>query len=477
MFDLSKAYCFYFNEIAKIPHGSYNEEKISSYLEDFAKQRGLRYVRDPHNNVVIYKDGSKGYENASPLILQGHMDMVCEANKDVTFDFRNDPLVLKTEGKWLMASGTTLGADDGVAVAYMLAILDNDSIAHPPLECCFTVQEEVGLVGALKLDKDFFKAKRMICLDHGGEVDTCVSTSGGRRVLSTFKGRKENNSAPAYRLFVSGLRGGHSGSLIHDNRANANKAATRIVKEMELQDIDIRIVLIDGGSKENAIPRECEIIFVSESDEERIMSLFSKLSEDIRNEIIASEKDVSITLERMPACPQCFDITFSKKMIDFLFLAPNGFKEKSALIEGLTITSLNLGVIKTEGDTISVMHSIRSVFASAKEELSEEVSLLSKIFGGTSTYNADYPGWNFAAESALREKLKDALYKISGKELTTSAVHGGNECGVFSSFGVKDIISFGPIMEDIHTPKERLDLDSFDRCYSILLEILKNCND
>ena len=474
MFDLNKPYCFYFNEISRIPHGSFNEEAISEYLVDFAKKKGLRYVKDEHNNVVIYKDGSKGYENSEPLILQGHMDMVCEANKDTVFDFKKDPLVLRTDGDWLMATGTTLGADDGVALAYILAILDDDNIPHPPLECCFTVQDEVGLLGARKLDKDLFKAKRMICLDHEDETDTCTSTSGGRNVQSFFKGNIINNSKESYRLFVSGLKGGHSGTLINDNRGNANKLAARMLKEFLNNGAAINIIAIDGGSKENAIPRECEIFFASD-DIDKIAEVFEKTSAGIRNEYAVSEKELSITLEKTSVSEKRFDEKTSADIIRFLFLAPNGFKEKSPLIEGLTVTSLNLGVIKTDDDTICVTHSVRSVFDSSRDELSDEIKTLAEMCGGTSRFSADYPGWNFSERSDLRDKLRSALMKVSGKELRTSAVHGGNECGVFSSFGVEDIISYGPSMEDIHTPKERLDLRSFDRVYEILLEVLKNC--
>ena len=473
MFDLNKPYCFYFNEICRIPHGSGNEKGIADYLENFARERDLRCVRDQYDNVVIYKDASEGYEKAGPLILQGHMDMVCEANKDTVFDFLNEPLQLRTEGEWLMASGTTLGADDGVAVAYMLAILDDDDLPHPPLECCFTVQEEVGLVGALKLDGSLFRSKRMICLDHGGETDTCVSTSGGRRVETTFRGTLIGNERNSYRLLVSGLKGGHSGSLINDNRANANKLAVRIIKELLNCGVDLSITAIDGGSKENAIPRECEIFF--NTDDERLDDLLDEAKAKLTNEFIAAEKNISVTLEKTARAGRCFDQKTGQDIIRFLFLAPNGFKEKSPLIEGLTVTSLNLGVIKTHEDTVSIMHSVRSVFASAKDELSDEIRTLAEMCDAHVEYMADYPGWNFKEDSKLRVLLADALMKVSGKELRTSAVHGGNECGVFSAFGVEDIISFGPIMEDIHTPKERLNLPSFDRCYEIILDVLKNC--
>lgn len=473
--DLNKKHCYYFNEISKIPHGSRNEKRISDYLVDFAKKRSLKYVQDAAYNVVIYKEGSKGFENSEPLLLQGHMDMVCEANRDTQIDFENDPITLKTDGDWLMANGTTLGADDGVAVAYMLAVLDSDDVKHPPLECCFTVSEEIGLQGALKLDGSLFKAKRMLCMDTSGETVTTVSTAGGARAVTTIKGQLIDNSKNTYSLFISGLKGGHSGGFIDSGRTNSIIVANRIVKEMSSQGIDINLVNLNGGLKENAIPRECEYIFSSCEEFELINTKIKESFEAIKNEYSVADPGMNCDVKRIDTATKMFDKKSTNDILNFIYLVPNGFKEKSLEIEGLTLTSLNLGILKTDNDKVVLTDCVRSAIDSAKDNLINQIKAIAELCNGTVELQAPYPGWNYSKDCEIRDLLGKAVKEVTGKEMEMHATHGGNECGVFSSFGIKQIASCGPIMEDIHTPKERLNMKSFDACYEILLKVMEWC--
>jgi len=474
-FDLSKRYCFYFNEIAKIPHGSHNEQAISDYLVSFAENKGLRYVQDPFNNVVIYKDASVGYEDSAPLLLQAHMDMVCEANKGTDHDFEKDPLKLYVEDGWLKAEGTTLGADDGTGVAYMLAILEDDTLPHPPLECCFTVQEEVGLIGSMKLDKNFFSAKRMVSLDGGGEVRTCLSSSGGTRVRSVISGNLVANSDDTYILSVSGLLGGHSGGEIHKEKGNANTLAIRIIKELMIGGIDLDVVSINGGLKENAIPRECDVMFTSPAAKDKIEEILTASRNDISAELEFSDPGFKAELTETDKAEMKFDTASSERIINYLYLIPNGFRHRSMAIEGLTVTSLNLGIIRTEGETVTATDSMRSALASGIKNLLNIFRTLAGIFKVKIEISSAYPGWNYSPKSEMRDKLSVVLQNELGVELKCEATHGGNECGVFNSLGVEDIVTYGPITQAIHTPDECLDLASFDRSYKILTGLIKEC--
>lgn len=475
-FDLSKRYCFFFNELTKIPHGSYNEKQVSDFIVSFAESKGLRYIRDEFNNVVVYKDPSDGYENSAPLLIQAHMDMVCEANKGTVHDFEKDPLKLYVDDEgWLNAEGTTLGADDGAGVAYMLAILEDDQLPHPPLECCFTVQEEVGLLGAVKLKSEYFSAKRMISLDGSGEVTTCISSSGGTRVNSVLSCLSEPNSDPTYMISVGGLLGGHSGSEIHKEKGNANVIAVRIVKEMVLAGADINLVSINGGLKENAIPRECDIVFASSTPAEKLNEIFGPVTDAIATELEFSDPGYSSSLTETAGSEKKFSKASTERVINYLYLIPNGFQHRSMAIEGLTVTSLNLGIVRTEGSQVIATDSLRSAIASGTRDLINKMRTLAGVYNANIHINSSYPGWNYSPRSELRDKLAVVLKNELGVELICRATHGGNECGIFNSLGLEDIVTYGPIDEHIHTPDERLDLGSFDRSYRVLTGLIKEC--
>lgn len=475
-FDLSKSYCYYFNELCKIPHGSYNEKKASDWLVEFAKEKNLKYIQDAKMNVIIYKDASAGYENAAPLLLQAHMDMVNEKNKDSDHNFETDSLKLKVDGDWLYAEGTTLGADDGTGVAYMMAILADDELPHPALECCFTVEEEVGLFGALALDTSVFKARRMVSLDGGGEVSTAISSAGGCEVIQTINVEYEANEDPTYKLFVTGLAGGHSGGEIHKEKGNSNKIAIRILKEMNNAGVDVRLVSAEGGLKDNAIPRECEVIFTSSSCPKCIEETLAKSVKNVTTELEFSDAGFKCTAKECEKVSKHMDEKSSKKVLDYIFLLPNGFKHRSMAIEGLTLTSLNLGILRTVDNSVVITCSLRSALESGIDHMVDTIKCLASLFDVEIKTAARYPGWNYKAVSPMREKLNKVLMEINGKPLVEMATHGGCECGVFAAISEDmDILTYGPVTEDIHTPKERLNLPSFDRGYTILTTLVKEC--
>lgn len=468
-FDLSKPHCFYFNEIAMIPHGSNNEKALSDYLVAFAKKHQLAFKQDDMFNVIIYKKATSGYENSAPLMIQAHMDMVCEKNKDSNHDFLSDPLNLYVEDGLLKAKGTTLGADDGTGVAYMLAILADDKLAHPPLECVFTVQEETGLYGAMNLKAEDISAHRMISLDGGGETNTLLSSAGGCRDRVVKSLSWQTNSDETYQLSVLGLSGGHSGGEINKEKGNANKLVIRMIKEAQLENADIRLVSYDGGLKENAIPREADVVFVSKTPLTTLETLFEKSAKDIKEELEFSDAGFKYILKEVTKVTSCWTDKCSKEVIDMVYLLPNGFKARSMAIEGLTMTSLNLGVVTTEKDQLQLAISIRSALKSGIENLIREIACLCEIFGASYSIHAFYPGWNYSEISNMRDTLTAVVKELYDVKLELIAAHGGCECGVFKAmYDDMDIVSIGPKTKFIHTPDEELDLASFDRTYRLL---------
>ncbi|MDD4643193.1 MAG: beta-Ala-His dipeptidase [Erysipelotrichaceae bacterium] len=475
-FDLTKPHCFYFNEIAKIPHGSNNEKGLSDYLVTFAQTRGLAFKQDDMFNVIIYKPATEGYQQAKPLMIQAHMDMVCEKNKDSDHDFMKDPLKLKVEDGILRADKTTLGADDGTGVAYMLAILDDDNLPHPPLECVFTVQEETGLYGAMNLKAEDISAHRMISLDGGGETNTLLSSAGGCRDRVVKQLRFMANEDKTYQLSVLGLLGGHSGGEIHKEKGNANKLVMRIIKEALLKEADINLVSYNGGLKENAIPREADVVFTSVTPMSSLNKLFFESVTDIKTELEFSDPGFKIEFKEVAQASQKIERKISDELVNLVYLLPNGFKARSMAIENLTLTSLNLGVVTTSDDQIELAISIRSALKSGIENLIREIACLCETFKATYSIHAFYPGWNYSEVSPMREALTDVVKDIYDQDLELIAAHGGCECGVFKAmYDDMDIVSIGPKTRFIHTPDEELDLASFDRTYKLLTTFVSAC--
>ncbi len=463
----------YFEEISKIPRGSFHEEKISDYLVDFAKQHQLKFFQDDMKNVIIYKEGTKGYENHPVVMLQGHIDMVCEKDYDYNHDFENDPLELYIEDGWLHARGTTLGADDGYAISYMLAILASNDIAHPPLDCVFTVQEEVGMIGVRHLKADKIRAKRMIGLDTGNEAVTCVSSSGGRRVTVTKSLRLIKNDWNTFRFKITGLLGGHSAKFISEERGNANKIAFRMLQKLS-ESVCIRLVNVVGGLKANAIPRECVVEFAADTSIKFIDRIFKDIEKDIKVELELSDPNFSYTLEQILKAEVCFDEKTSQEAIDLIYLLPNGFKNKSMVIDGLTTVSLNLGQIETKDNHLKCYYLIRSPMTSAREELSNEITVLASLLKADMQIISDYPGWNYEPNSIMRDVLKTVIKEELNVDMIAQAGHGGLEIGILKGLIPElDIVTIGPNCSGAHTPEEKMDLASFQKMFEVLKALLK----
>ena len=471
-FDLNKRQCFFFNAISQIPRGSRNEKAISDYIVSFAKERGLAYKQDDVWNVIMDKPATPGYEKAPTVVIQAHIDMVNEKNKGVEHDFEKDPLDLYVDGDLLKARGTTLGADDGYGVAYMLAILDDDKLEHPALSCVFTTMEEIGLIGAGNLKPEDVHGSRYINLDAGGEVGTYVSSAGGATAVMTLPLEKEKNDSPAYQLSIRGLKGGHSGAMIHLELGNANLLLVRALQELKKNGIDVRMVSFNGGMQYNAIPREADAQFVSQGDCRRISEVLTATEANFRKELEFSDPDVRLELSRVDAEERLTE-KCSDSFLNFVFLMPDGMKHRSMVIDDLTTSSLNAGVVKTGDNEIVIEDLIRSALESHTDTLVDQLTVLGNMLGWKVEIKNRIMGWGFSAESPLRNILKEVLAE-RGIEMQEMATHGGLECGVFKGLRPDlDIITYGPVADGEHTPDESLDLASFDRAYENLCEVLR----
>lgn len=470
--DHTKAHQRFFEEMTRIPHGSFHERAYSDYLIAFAQKHQLDYVRDDMNNVIIYAPGTNGYEQHEPVILQAHMDMVCEKNKSVSFDFEKDALKLKLQDGWLYADGTTLGADDGTGVAYMLAIMESQTIAHPPLECVFTVQEEVGLFGALGLDKKNIHGKRLINLDGGGEFATGITSAGGVNVITKRVPTWTKEPQEAFELNIGGLKGGHSGGQIHKERGNANKLAARILYRLSSEGA-LRISHIDGGLKDNAIPRESTVIFTTSIPFDKAKTIAAQLEKEMKQELEFSDSELNITLTKTNA-ERFISEADTKALITFMRLIPNGLRHRSMSIEGLTTASSNAAVVSLDDSEIMINTSVRGALESYIDTIAEEIEVLAKLCGFDTVRDARYPAWSYNANSKMRELLQNLCREKYDRELTLMAIHGGLECGVFKMMDEDmDIVTMGPLSEDVHTPKERLNMESFDCTFALLCDFLK----
>lgn len=471
--DESKAYCRYFEEISKIPHGSKDEKALSDWIVAFAKARGLSWYQDDWHNVVVYKPASIGYEDHAPLMLQAHIDMVCEKNQDVDFDFENDALKLKIEDGFLKAEGTTLGADDGAGVAYMLAILEDASAKHPALECVFTTQEEIGLYGAANLDKSKLSAHRLINLDGGGEIQTLISAAGGLSCNLTAAVKLEPAFGSAYRISVGGCKGGHSGGEIDKERVNANKLLARILHEL-MKSFELQLASFSGGLKENAIPREAQGVVLLNASIVEVEEKLKPFIHALKQENEAAEAGLTITVEAVEAPAQSYSKASTQAIVKMMFLMPNGMIHRNLELNQLVDASLNMGVVRMDDQQCNLEISLRSATDSMLDMLGDQVRETAEIFGFDAAFSARYPGWAFEKTSALRDQLKTVFQAMYGKELKLEAVHGGCECGIFRAiYDDMDIVTVGPITNDIHTPQEAMDLGSFDRTYALLTAFLE----
>ena len=465
----------YFEEICNIPHGSRNTKQISDYLVDFAKAHGLTYYQDELNNVVIIKEASKGYENAEPVIIQGHMDMVCEKEKGCDIDFEKEGLRLYVESDFVKAKDTTLGGDDGIAVAYALAILDSDELAHPRLEVVITVDEEIGMLGAIDIDLSMLKGHTMLNLDSDEEGHFLTSCAGGMSMITELPVKRVSQSGLKMLLTVTGLEGGHSGSEIHKEHGNANILMGRLLKQ--IMDITpFGIISMDGGLKDNAIPRECNCeILLPEESADAVMQVAETLDQAFKNEFCVSDAKVEVLCKKEEVCEtKMLDYTSVHKVIFYLRTVPNGVQHMSMMMPGLVETSLNLGILNLKDDMFETVTSVRSSVSTRKEDLKDQVTQLVEMLGGEVTIEGDYPAWEYQPNSKMRDTIAEIYRELFGKEAIFEAIHAGLECGLFSEkIPNLDCISFGPMNYDIHTPKERLSISSTERMWKLIVEYLK----
>lgn len=477
--DLSPDLVFcYFEDITRIPRGSGNEKAISDYLVSFAKKHNLEVIQDEALNVIIKKSGSKGYENAPTVILQGHMDMVCEKNKEVEHNFEKDPLNIRIEGDFIKAAGTTLGADNGIAVAYCLAILSSKDISHPPLEVLITTEEETGMGGASSIKKENLSGKILINIDSEEEGELLSSCAGGVRNRVKLKIEKEEvkEGFMSLKLIIKGLKGGHSGMEIDKGRGNANKLIGRVLNDLN-SNLDIYITEINGGAKMNAIPREAEaIILAKEKDKVALEELVAKWKETLKNELKNSDSEVIVQIEKLE---KKVEKTFTKdlggRIIELLMLIPNGVQTMSMDIKGLVQSSTNLGVVTTDHNKVTFESAIRSSVKSLKYDIVKRVETVAKLTGAEMTLESEYPEWEYRADSYIRDVFVKVYKDMYNKEPKITAIHAGLECGILKDIlGDLDMISFGPNMYDVHTPEERLSISSTERTFQYLLNVLKN---
>ena len=510
----------YFEEISRIPRPSYHEEKISAYLVEFAKAHGLEYYQDDLYNVIMIKEATPGYEKEPPIILQGHMDMVCEKEAGVEKDMMTEGVDLYVDGDFLKAKGTTLGGDDGVAVAFSLALLDDDKLQHPRLEVVITVSEEVGMDGAREIDLSMLKGKQLLNLDSEGEGSVLASCAGGGTAKLHFPVEREARGAegenpaadgptgtvngPAPRtaeeekgflrkkIIVDHCVGGHSGDEINKGRANA----THLLNEVLMRCLSIdsfRLVSIEGGGKDNAIPRSSEaVVSIKKEDEDALEEMVKAAQEDAKIVYAVPDPDIRITAVKLsrdtgaaegtgnpaetfsPDDVHPFAKETTERLVTFLASLPNGIQRMSDHIPGLVETSLNLGITHTSRDEVLLGISLRSSVAASYQALRKKIEVVAKAFGADIDFHGEYPAWQFVERSAFRDRIQRIYQEQTGKELAVEAIHAGLECGLLSG-KIKglDAVSMGPDLFDIHTPKERLSISSTERTWRFVRAIIQ----
>ena len=464
----------FFEELCAIPHGSGNTKAVSDWLVDFAKARGLRYVQDQLNNVVIFRDATPGYESAEPVILQGHMDMVCEKEPGCTKDMAAEGLDLVLEGDTVSARGTTLGGDDGIAVAMAMAILDDDSLSHPAIEAIFTVDEETGMYGAEGLDVSVLKGRRMLNMDSEDEGIFTVSCAGGARADCCLPVTRSAFSAPVLEISVTGLVGGHSGAEIDKGRANAAILLGRALAAIG-KIVPLRIVSAESGLKDNAIPASARAVLAVEPAKlPAVQTRVSGLEAAFRAEHAVSDPGLTLTVRSGNPAPSALTEAAGKTVVQFLQLVPNGIVSMSMDIPGLVQTSSNLGIFHVADGLLVARASVRSSVASEKEMLLERFATLCALLGASMEITGNYPAWEYKRDSALRDTMVRVFTEQYGHAPKIEAIHAGLECGLFSGkLPGLDCVSFGPDLLEIHTPREKMSIPSVQRTWKLLRGVLE----
>ena len=457
----------FFEEFSKIPRGSGNTKAIADYLVDFAKARGLECFRDESDNVIIRKTATSGYEGKPGIILQGHTDIVALKNPDCPINMEKEGLDLYRDGDYLRARGTTLGADDGVAMAYAMAILDSDDIAHPELEAVFTSDEETGLIGATALNTSVLRGRMLINIDSDEEGIFTAGCAGGARVDIQLPIKVKNHIGQIYTLKIGGLKGGHSGVEIHKNRANAIKVAAEILSRLE----DVRIGRTVAGSADNAIPSDAMLLFTTKS------SIF-EISESVnvaKESLPEGDNEASFNIEMSLCSARLLSVEDSANLLSLITKMPNGVMRMMEDIDGLVETSLNMGILRLDPKNLDLTISVRSAKGEEKAKLLDTIRTIAKEHGAEISVRGEYPAWEYRKESHLRDVMCKVYRDMYGKDATVVTIHAGLECGIFSDkMDGLDSVSIGPDNHDIHTPDERLSLSSFNRVYEYIINVLKN---
>lgn len=466
----------FFEKICSIPHGSGNCAALSAFIADFAKQRRLDFAVDAEQNVLIRKPASPGYEKYETLILQGHLDMVCEKDPELEFDFAKDAIQPYIDGDDIKARGTSLGGDNGIAIAMMLAILDDDTLHHPQLEMLMTVDEETSMDGAFGFDCAQLRGHRLINLDSEYEGVLMCSCAGGVDVVCNLPVLREEKEGCRLTLTVAHLRGGHSGVEIDKGRANANILMGRLLFRLQ-NELPLGIAEYCGGSRVNAIASHAEAeILIEKSRLTECEEHIKQMEAIFRKEYHASDPDISVNLKLSESgCFPVLDEASAARMISLLLILPDGMQEMSAEMPGLVQTSCNLGAASLQESAFTFTSSIRSCMETKKMMLAEKIMRIVVLTGGSAALEGDYPGWSYQPDSRLKETLINAYQKVCGIKASAEAVHAGMECGIFAA-GIPnlDCVSIGPTMGDVHTPQEHLSISSVQRTWKVLLTALED---
>lgn len=467
-----------FEQLCGIPHGSRNTKAISDFCVRFAQEHGLNYRQDDSNNVILFAPATPGMEQAQPVMLQGHLDMVCEKEADCSLDLQKEGLNLRTDGEWIWAEGTTLGGDDGIAVAYALAILADPAIPHPPLEVVLTTDEEIGMLGAAAIDLSEVKARRVLNIDSEEEGVLLAGCAGGATVCCHIPLMWTLKKGLRATVQITGLRGGHSGMEIQKGRANANKLMGRFLNEMD-EIFAYALCTVNGGNKDNAIAREstADVVILPERLAE-LTAFAAQRQEAYRAEY--GETDPDITIAVTPGTEDTFEIMMGdcrRSVLSVLQQLPNGVQQMSRDIEGLVQTSLNLGILKVDFRGIHLTSSVRSSVNAEKQQLIQQLAEICGKLGGSCEVMGEYPAWEYKADSPLREIMTEVYLEQYGRKPAVEVIHAGLECGLLSGkLDGLDCVSFGPDIVDIHTTREKLSIPSVQRTWKLLLEVLKRCD-
>ncbi len=462
---------FWFYKLNQIPRCSGDEKRVSDFLVNFAKERNLEVYQDEMYNVIIKKPASERYENSDSVIIQGHMDMVCIKGEGSRHDFTKDPIEMIVQDDIMRANNTTLGGDDGIAIAYGLAILDSDDLKHPLIELLITTSEETGMDGAHALTNEHLSGKILLNIDSEEEGVFLVSCAGGANKITTFKLEKEKKSGNGLEIKISGLKGGHSGMEIIKQRANAIKLLGRILEQCN-ENVKIRLSKISGGTKHNAIPSDAMAV-ISAEDIDNAKKIIENLTKDFKEEYRVEDSDLNIVVNEVKV-EEIYTEKLSNDLIDYIMMVPDGVQYMSKDIEGLVQTSLNNAILEEKDNFIQITTSVRSASLSSLREILNILSVIAKRTNANTEERNAYPAWQFDNDSKIREKAVIVYEELFGKKPEVSAIHAGLECGLLKEILPNtDMISFGPNLYDVHTEKEHLSISSVQRVWKFLVKLLE----